>query len=51
VERRRDTERERSKKVRSMPGRKRERDNHKKEGKTAWKVKGGNTRRSVIIKT
>jgi len=33
VERRRVTERERSKNVRSMPGRKRERDNHKKKRK------------------
>jgi hypothetical protein len=48
---RRDTERERNKKVRSMPGRKRERDNHKKEEKTAWKGSGGSNRRSVISKT
>jgi len=50
VERRRDTGRERSKKVRSLPGRKRERENHKKGEKKAWKGKGGNTRRSVINK-
>ena len=37
MDRRSDTERERSKQVRSIPGRKRGRGNRKQEEKTSWK--------------